>query len=500
MKAWHCFLLALIPWVVLHPMPVLAQAKLKIDFVDDETSKPIAGRIELQQTKKVFKPKGALSVGKLILAEGETQWSPPLGTHFFKLERGPEYDVLDGEFTIEKFAEDSKQVRLKHRTPLRQEGWHSGDLLSTLPTDVLQRWQRGEDLDVTVSTSDAKAATLSPKNIDGKVWTESTSLLTTDASSYWDRRAGSGLVFHHCEQAVVPNADEPSSKLLVDAKKQPSTIAEIQSLWARDVPIWLASGRIDLAQVFSQHLLPSELSSVTHFRNPDSNRFQGKKGLGRLVEHIYWQMLEAGFRIAPSAGSGFGDPKLPTHLGYNRVYVHLDPPATSEDWWKQLVQGRSFVTNGPLLRSRIFGNYPGEIFRATAGQSLDLVIDLQLSVRDRVEYLDVIHNSQTIYQARLEDHAARGDFPPLKIDRSGWLVIRVVTEHEASYRLAMSSPYYFEFDGQPRISRKAVRFFQEWLDESAQEIEKLPNASAHQPYVDAARRFWSKRLEQASDD
>ncbi len=38
------------------------------------------------------------------------------------------------------------------------------------------------------------------------------------------------------------------------AKQKPQTFAEIQRLWSRDVPIWLASGRIDAIQLLSDHL------------------------------------------------------------------------------------------------------------------------------------------------------------------------------------------------------------------------------------------------------
>jgi hypothetical protein len=58
-------------------------------------------------------------------------------------------------------------------------------------------------------------------------------------------------------------------------------------------------------------------------------------------------VLNCGLRIPPSAGSGSG--VLPNPVGYNRVYVHLDEQLTYDGWWQGFKQGRSLVTNGPLL-------------------------------------------------------------------------------------------------------------------------------------------------------
>ncbi|MEZ6133654.1 MAG: hypothetical protein R3C53_01970 [Pirellulaceae bacterium] len=118
-----------------------------------------------------------------------------------------------------------------------------------------------------------------------------------------------------------------------------------------------------------------------------------------------------------------------------------------------------------------------------------------------MEYLDVIFNGETLYQARLDEYAKQGGrIPPLKIEESGWLVIRVVTERQHTYRIASTAPYYFEVAGQPRISRSAVEYFTRWLEKSAKQIEQGDNASqlSAAPFVQAAREFWQQRLTQAT--
>ena len=46
---------------------------------------------------------------------------------------------------------------------------------------------------------------------------------------------------------------------------------------------------------------------------------------------------------------------LPNPVGYNRVYVHCGEELTWDKWWENLRRGQVVVTNGPLLRPRVFG-------------------------------------------------------------------------------------------------------------------------------------------------
>jgi hypothetical protein len=169
-------------------------------------------------------------------------------------------------------------------------------------------------------------------------------------------------------------------------------------------------------------------------------------------------MLDAGFRIAPSAASGFGRNGLDTHLGYNRIYVSLAGSESDSTWWERLKAGKAIVTNGPLLRPLINGELPGATLKSVDGAPIELQVDVSLTVRDPVEYLEVVFNSETLYRARLDEHAQRGGMiPPLKVARSGWVLVRVVTDHEPSYRFAMTAPYYVEIGGKTSHQERGRR-------------------------------------------
>ncbi len=73
------------------------------------------------------------------------------------------------------------------------------------------------------------------------------------------------------------------------------------------------------------------------------------------------------------------------------------------------------VTNGPLLRPSLGGFYPGYTFKGAAGEKLQLEMALKLTVRDEVDYLEVIQNGRVFYSARLEEYKeAGGHLPPLE--------------------------------------------------------------------------------------
>ncbi|MGN6546536.1 MAG: hypothetical protein ACTHK7_15885 [Aureliella sp.] len=484
-----------------------AQATMTIDVVDEKTGEPIPCRVELRDAKgRPLKTRGALVHMPWNVVDGSFFFKGRQGNYEFRITHGPQYAGSNGGFTLDRDGDGTDTVRLPRHANLAEEGWLAGDLLSAIAADAAARWLPAEDLQMAAvlqrpplapvpqgEQPDAKPSEAQPhtEKLPEERW--------CDVGSYYDDRPGSGLVLHHWRPPAPVPASVPSTRLLVMAKREAAKHAEIARLWARDTPIWLASGRIDSIQVLSEHATHDgrtdiKLSDMYH---PDRERFQGKRGPGRLVEDLYWQVLEAGLRIPPSAGSGVGRSSSP--LGYNRVYVSQPSTAHSpESWWQALRAGRSFITNGPLLRATVNGELPGHVFASRSGQKLTLDVALTLTVADPVEYVDVVFNGEAIYHARLDEYAKQGGkIPPLEITESGWVIVRVVTQLDETYRLAMTAPYYIEFDGQRRISRKACELFAKWLETSSAQLEGSDRQAA-EPYITAARKFWRERIERAT--
>ena len=474
--------------------------KIEIDFVDKDTQQPLECRVKLLDGRgRPQRARGAQFHNGWNLIQSPLVYIGGIGEYTYQAFHGPRYSPSAGGFTIFEEGQGVDIVRLPSHCNLRREGWFAGDLLSLTSALKTEQWLGAEDLQMSVAVSNSVALEKGKQILANEELTN-----WVEDRSYRDVRSGSGLTIHHWTPPAEVPRDLPSSRLIVLAKNGDSAASdlpvhvEIQRLWARDVPIWLASKRVDSIQVMSEHLgyEGKKEKKFDVLVDPEPGRFRGKLGPGRMLEYIYWQVLEAGLKIPPSAGSGFGRGSN-NPVGYNRVYAK-PKDLTVGSWWKALRDGNSFITNGPLLRVRVNDQPPGTSFTSRAGEPLQADIALTLTVADPVEYLDVIFNGQTIYQARLDEYArAGGRIPVLPINESGWMVVRVLTEVDATYRFASTAPYYFAV-GEPRVSRKAAEFFQTWLLEAEERINASGDAEKHRPYIGAAKEYWQQKVDTAN--
>jgi hypothetical protein len=471
-------------------IPTFGQAKgeIQIDLIDSKTSEKLPARVLLKGANgSPIKPKSIDQVQGWSLVEGQLAFRGKPGDYRYEVYHGPEYAPAKGQFTLDKRSEGIDKIELPRHADLSSEGWHGADLLSFRPKKSTDRWLSAELLS-------------SASSIAALDWSGTPAAKEDIAFDGWmDDRGGSGLVFHHWSPSKVLSASVPSTQLIEQAKQAPANQGrppvhvEVQNMSARDLPIWLATEKIDSIQMLSQHLTfdGSRATKVSPLVVPEHN-FRGDRAPGRIIEQIYWRILDCGLRIPPTAGSGFG--KSPSPLGYNRVYA-LVGSSDQINWWEAIRRGNSFVTNGPLLRVAINGMPPGHLFEFT--KSVELDIGVALTTSDPVEYLEVIFNGSSIYKAALDEHAKKGGkIPPLEVKQSGWLVVRVVTAREFSYRMATTAPYYFELNGQRRVDPKSVEFFRTWLNKAKEQIKQLPAEvqKLHEPYLEAAEVFWNTRV------
>ena len=126
---------------------------------------------------------------------------------------------------------------------------------------------------------------------------------------------------------------------------------------------------------------------------------------------------------------------------------------------------------------------------------------LKLSLRDKVEYLEVIKNGKVEHEVRLDQYARSGGrLPTLEFQESGWMLVRAVSNYGKSYRLGSSGPYYVEIGKRPRISRQSAQFFLSWAKQRIKQIEsqQLENAAAILAHHRQAQRFWQTFVDQAT--
>jgi hypothetical protein len=479
---------------------------------DEATGEPVVTRMEL--TRDNGKPqfiRRAAQAGLGVVVSDSLELALPDGAYQFRFVRGPEYRIITGNFSLEQTSNDQKTVRLPRMADLKAEGWLSADMAIPPATNDLTLRMIAEDLHVAAMVNEPGPVSMPqvvPKNLEPyqPLWTSLKATTSSDAGVlfYGDVKDVSGVTTEAIKRATVDEA--------VEVK------VAVANPFAYSLPVWLATEKVDGLFVLGEWLrLDKRVESMAGSRTPRMIGFDGPRGLGRYAEFVYWNLLESGLQIAPLAGTGVTKGlSAQSPIGYNRIYATRDqetdgyanedevtPLESQETFMDAVWLGQSVVTNGPMLRPLLGGFPPGHRFQLTAGEKLQLMMELKLAVRDPVDYLEIVHNGKVFHSARLDEFAAAGGvLPELEIEESGWVVVRVVTQHEEHFRMATSAPWYFEVEGSPRISRKAVAFFGEWLSDCESELKKLPadELAKHVAGVTAARKFWSRRLAEATVD
>jgi hypothetical protein len=480
-----------------------AGGSLMVKVVDKASAEPLITRAEISRADapgKLLTIRKSVPAGIGVVLDRSLELSLPESSYQFRMIRGPEYRIVNGNFSLERTSLDEHQVELTRMVEMLDKGWTSGDCCVPASRYSLPLRMASEDLHLAAVLGHVDARPIPGRDKDHPPENEP-SWIAEDA------RHHGGLLFygpplHETDESRLP------VERLVDAARDDEVRVAIENPFAWPLPVWLASGQIDGLFLLGDWLrLDRKVMKVSEGRSPEGPTMGDGRGVGRWAERIYWNLLEAGLRIPPLAGGG--DQSGSTPVGYNRLYV-ADPledyqrdgklearrVQTSQRWWRAAWRGQSVATNGPLLRPTLGGEIPGHLFQASSGEVLQLQPELTLTVRDPVEYLEVVHNGRVHYSARLDEFAkAGGVMPPLQIKESGWVTMRVVTLYEDHFRAAMSAPWYIEFDGQPRVTAEAVSFFRRWLDEYEQRLKRLPpqELARHVPFVRAARAFWAKR-------
>ena len=511
---YHWKLVFLIVFILFVPLsgflPTMGTAgEFEIIVIDEDTEKPIAVRMHLKdQRGKPVVPRREVGWKDHFVFQHKTVLNLPTGNYTFEMERGPEYKLRQGYFTIERGATDNRTIRMQRFADLKKEGWWSGDL---------HIHRRPEDIELLMMAEDLHIAPVITWWNKKNLWTERALPKTAwhrfaDDHFYHllageDERAGGALLYFNLPKPIEITAAEkefPSSAtFLMAAKGQQGAHVDIEKPFWWDMPMWIASGQVHSIGICHNHMWrDGVLSNEAWGKSRDKFRFPNPQGNGRWTWQIYHHLLNCGIRIPPSAGSASG--VLPNPVGYNRVYVYCGDELTPEAWFAGLRAGQVVVTNGPLIRNpRANGELPGHVFKATEGQEVALSITLNLSLREKVQYFEVIQNGTVVHEVRLDDWAkSGGKLPQVRFDKSGWCLVRAVADHPKTLRFAMSGPFYVEIGEKPRISRESAQFFVDWVRERAEQI-KIADPNQREQVIRfhrAARDFWKAKLADANVD
>jgi hypothetical protein len=182
---------------------------------------------------------------------------------------------------------------------------------------------------------------------------------------------------------------------------------------------------------------------------------------------VWYRFLNCGYRLPASAGTDNVGMGVGVWKGYNRVYAKVEGPFTVENWLAALKQGRTFVTNRPLLFVTIDGRQPGAELSVASGTAVE--VQIRAVSATPLSRIDILHQGRVLKQIDLQppsEEVRRRE--KIVLPGSGWVGVRCLGRGDnpnlsPAFAFAHTSPFYVLVDGQPIRSPEDARYFHDYF-------------------------------------
>ena len=493
-------------------------------IVDAATGKRLAANVFLLDSAgKLIRPPDAPFWRDHFSTWGSPAVDLGVGVYQYEIERGPCWRPASGEIRIKGPGEIRHTVELQQRVDLRKEGWRSGETHIHRPflspdsppavhpervDDPAELLLRAGDLDFGQVISWWNKTNPWDGKTPKRTFRADKHGPTYDFMAGEDEREGGALLYFGLKSPLpiqdAARDSPPSVRYLWEAHRRRVKHVDVEKPFWWDLPFWLVhdAGKPPLVHtigIANNHMHRSGVYPGEAWgRSRDQSRYPGTHGNGLYTQDLYYKVLDAGEWIPPSAGSASG--VLPNPVGYNRIYAHVGKDASWDGFWTAVREGRSFVTNGPLLRVEANGEKPGAHFKLGPDGRRTIKLRMRLDSLDPNDRVEVIHNGRYILIAEMPV----GKWTPLltfQAHEPGWFLVRAIAKVDHTFRFASTAPFYIEGkNGERRISRSAVRFFRDWQTEREGRLKTTTPEQRREWDVVIARtrEFWQRKLNTAN--
>ena len=469
------------------PFRVEETGLLEGRLVESEGGSSTIGRIRAIDAEGRYRPPLEAGYGLILRPRREpTRWSyasgnfrlrAPAGKIRISIRRGLEYTPIDEELHLEAGQTLRRTFALKRWANMEREGWHSGDTHIHMldPPSALFEMQ-AENLRVgNVLVLEHMGKTYSAEHFRGELDPISDPRHLVYYNQEYRNQTLGHVSLLNLKKLVEPISTgglavpettvyrysylKPSRKgfprhgrdgwpdaLVVDAMRETHRQGGLVN-WAHlrpaqmEFPIDMVFGEIDTADI------------LTHTRLPQTLK-------------LWYHLLNCGFRLPATAGTDRIAPEEP--VGHQRVYVKLDGPLTYPGWMEGLRQGRSFVTNGPMVSLSVDGRGPGRTL--TLSNPKVLRIEARGRSLRPFERLEIVVNGKVAASVPAQDQGRRAelslDYPA---DRSLWIAARCMggSPEETSIwthpLFAHANPVYIDYAGRDLADPESACYLLDFL-------------------------------------
>lgn len=460
--------------------------RLVLRTLDAETGAPLAARIELRAADgRSYAPADAYARvsgagDRVFHSRGEARLELPAGRLSAGATRGFEFWPERAEAELVAGGETTLELRLRRLTDMTARCWHSGS------THVHMNYagNLGNTLENLLFMADAEDLDLVGEQVANK-----------------DNR-----VLDHQHFKPGGGAHPLSTRervLVVGQEYRPPFYGHVFMLGLREhliSPFLTGYEGTALASLYPSNTdmlrLAKGQGATTGYVHPwsgDADPLAGDLGgaKGFLVDAAlgtsdalewsaanrasffpWYAALNNGLRVAAVGGE---DSITNLHawklIGSQRTYVFsCDRGLSAESWLENLRRGQAFVSNGPLLQLAVNGKKPGEDVRLPPGGR---PVRVEATVQSIVplERAWLVFRGETLAEVPLGgDRRTASLETELKLERSGWLILRAEGKPaeraplDASYAQAFTNPVWISVGGAPVRDRAAAEYGMKWID------------------------------------
>jgi TolB protein len=505
------------------------QGTLRLKLLD-ERGEPTAARLYvIASDGKAYCPPGnpvyyfTLEPGKpregFFIADKEAAFPVPAGRVRLVALKGPEYRILDRTVDVTPGNTAEVTLTLERWTNWNLRGWYSGEnhFHANYNGSYYQKppqslaWLEAEDLNAAnMIVANSEGAFIHDKEFfRGAVDPNSTERYKL----YWGQEYRNSYPLGHLGFLNIRKQVPPS---FTSVPGSPSPY---------DYPLNTMAAREARQQgglVTQMHPIGGAVNDVFDTRlGAKETPVQAALGVQDLIDvlpyapagyELWYRLLNCGFRITGGAGTDTftnwrGINRIP---GGARQYVEVGGPMDWDRWIERLREGRSFVTNGPLVHFEANGKPVGSVIEAPAGSTLTARLSVEVSAREPLRRIEFLSNGTVIAQRAIQGNETTARFDhEVRLDRSAWLAVRV--EGDPTWgvadmngrTLAHSSPVYVQLGGAPALVRDDLELMIRWIDrlwwmlEARDNFGSASNRKRARAMIDEARRHYQQKLASA---
>jgi hypothetical protein len=224
--------------------------------------------------------------------------------------------------------------------------------------------------------------------------------------------------------------------------------ARPRTVEAKELPVDVALGKIDALDVMSYPSVDLETA------------------------RLWYRLLNCGFRLPATAGTDTfmnfaGTGRFSNPPAGNRVFVQIQGEFTTESWCEGVRRGRTFVTNGPVLRLSVAGHGIGSEIECPAGG--EVMVEGEARSYVPIEQLELVVNGDVVAQGQVKENGTHASLSHVvRVDSSCWIALRAMGRAGplvlGGELFAHTSPVYVAVDGSVLGRKEDAAYFVDWID------------------------------------